>query len=145
LYREALKADSRDVRALLGLAFASIKLIDYVQCFEVANEALKNDPKSATAHSLIGLALLRSGFVRGSISELDASLNLDPKDPVAWGAATEIDYYEGRPKESRQKAFYAHNLDPDEPDYIITYARASSRVEDYREAADAYELFLTVA
>src|SRR5262245_8964861 len=30
LYREALKADPRDVKALLGLAFASVKLVDYV-------------------------------------------------------------------------------------------------------------------
>src|SRR5262245_66192413 len=42
MYKEALKVDPRDVRALLGLAFASVKVVDYVQCFEVANEALKN-------------------------------------------------------------------------------------------------------
>ena len=37
------------------------------------------------------------------------------------------------------------NLDPEEPDYLVTYARASSRVEDFKEAADAYELFLEIS
>lgn len=63
----------------------------------------------------------------------------------AYGGAAELDYYEGRVTESRRKSIYAHQLDPDEPDYLITYARASSRSEDFKEAADAYELFLQVA
>ena len=29
--------------------------------------------------------------------------------------------------------------------YLVTYARASSRVEDFKEAADAYELFLEIS
>src|SRR5205085_8885901 len=59
--------------------------------------------------------------------------------------AAELDYFQGRINEARAKSIYAHRLDTDEPDYIMTYARASSRAEDYKEAADAYELFLEVA
>src|SRR6185436_13240165 len=87
----------------------------------------------------------RSGFVRGAIAELQQSLNLDPREALAYGGEAEIDYYEGRPKESRTKAYYAHQLDPEEPDYLVTYARSSSRVEDFKEAADAYELFLEIS
>jgi predicted aspartyl protease len=39
----------------------------------------------------------------------------------------------------------AFALDADEPDYLITYARASSRVELFKDAADAYERFLEIA
>ncbi|PYT06654.1 MAG: hypothetical protein DMF60_08945 [Acidobacteria bacterium] len=89
--------------------------------------------------------MLRSGFVRGAVAELQQSLNLDPKEALAYGGAAEIDYYEGRAKESRTKSYYAHQLDPEEPDYLVTYARSSSRVEDFKDAADAYELFLDIS
>lgn len=145
LYVQAIKADGRDTAALLGSSFAHLKLQDYVQSFDRAMEALKIEPNNARAHALAGSSLLRSGFVRAAIAELQRSLDLDPKEALAYGAAAEVDYYEGRPKESRERAFYAHNLDPDEPDYLITYARAASRLEDFNEAADAYEAFLQIA
>ncbi len=113
--------------------------------FGHATEALKLDINNARAHALAGIALLRSGFVRPAVLELQQSINLNPKEALAFGGAAEVDYFEGRAKESLAKAIYAHRLDPDEPDYIMTYARASSRVEDFKEAADAYELFLQVA
>ncbi|HSE97754.1 MAG TPA: aspartyl protease family protein, partial [Blastocatellia bacterium] len=54
----------------------------------------------------------------------------------------EIDYFEGRLKDSRARAMQAYRLDPDEPDYLITLARSSARIELFAEAAQAYELFL---
>ena len=99
----------------------------------------------AVVFALAGVALLRSGYIRPAVVELQASLNLDAKEALAYGGAAEVDYYEGRVKESRQKSFYAHNLDPDEPDYLVIYARASSRAEDFKEAADAYEMYLQIA
>jgi predicted aspartyl protease len=91
------------------------------------------------------MALLRSGFVGNAVAELIESLKLDPKEPLAYGAAAEIDYYEGRPRESRAKAFQAYSLDSQEPDFLITIARASSRLEMFAEAADAYEQFLVIS
>lgn len=145
IYSEAIGADPHDLQAILGASFANMKMLDYLHSFEQAMEALKLDPDSARAHALAGVSLLRSGFVRAAIGELQRSLNLDPKEALAFGGAAEIDYYEGRPKESRERSFYAHSLDPDEPDYLVTYARASSRLEDFKEAADAYEAFLAIA
>jgi len=151
-YQKALKIfesvvvlDPRDLQARLGLAWAALKMADYLRCFDEANEGLKISPNSARAHALVGIALLRSGYVKPAISELQAAVNLDPREALAFGGAAEVDYYEGRVRESRQKSYYAHTLDPDEPDYVVTYARASSRAEDFKEAADAYELFLQIA
>ena len=114
-------------------------------CLEEAIEVLRLTKTNARAYSLAGTSLLRSGFVGAAAVQLQLALTLDPKDALAYGGAAEVDYYEGRLKESRIKALYAHNLDRDEPDFILTYARASSRVEDFKEAADAYELFLDVS
>ena len=145
IYRELLEADAGDTQARLGASFAHFKMQEYVGSFEQATEVLKTDPNNARAHALTGISLLRSGFVAGAVSELQQAINLDGKEPLAYGGAAEIDYYEGRPKEARVKSYYAHHLDPEEPDYLITYARASSRVEDFKEAADAYQLYLEVA
>ncbi len=145
LYRELLDQKRQDLQARLGASFAYLKQQNYDLSFEQAAEALKLDINSARAHALAGIALLRSGFIRPAILELQQSINLNPKEALAFGGAAEVDYFEGRAKESLAKALYAHRLDPDEPDYIMTYARASSRVEDFKEAADAYELFLDVA
>ena len=145
IYREMIDASPQDISPRLGASFAYLKLQNYVRCFEQATEAININKDNARAHALSGIALLRSGFVRGAVAELQQSLNLDQKEALAYGGAAEIDYYEGRPKESRTKSYYAHQLDPQEPDYLVTYARSSSRVEDFKEAADAYELFLEIS
>ena len=145
LYRDLIDKKGQDLQARLGASFAYLKQQNYDLSFEQATEALKLDINNARAHALAGVALLRSGFVRPAIMELQQSVNLNPKEALAIGGAAEVDYFEGRARESLAKSIYAHRLDPDEPDYIMTYARASSRVEDFKEAADAYELFLEVA
>jgi predicted aspartyl protease len=145
LYQALLDKNGQDLQARLGASFAHLKQQNYDQTFKHATEALKIDVNSARAHALVGIALLRSGFVRPAVLELQRSLNINPKEALAFGGAAEVDYFEGRARESLAKSLYAHRLDPDEPDYIMTYARASSRVEDFKEAADAYDLFLQVA
>ncbi|HWO01180.1 MAG TPA: aspartyl protease family protein [Blastocatellia bacterium] len=145
LYRELIDKNAADVQARLGASLVYLKMADYLHCLEEAAEVLKLNKANARAHALAGTSLLRSGFVNAASFQLQQAMDLDPKDALGFGGAAEVDYYEGRLKESRAKSLYAHNLDPDEPDFILTYARSSSRVEDFKEAADAYELFLSVA
>lgn len=145
LYRQVITKDTAHVQARLGASFAYLKIGDYLHCLEEAAEVLRVNNDNARAHALAGTALLRSGFVAAGAFQLQRAIELDPKNALAYGGAAEVDYYEGRLRDSRVKSLYAHNLDPSEPDFIITYARASSRVEDFKEAADAYDLFLEVA
>lgn len=145
VYRAMIEADSINVQAQLGASFAHFKMQEYLRCFEIAMEVLKTNPNNARAHALAGVSLLRSGFVRGAVGELQRAIDLDDKEALAYGAAAEIDYYEGRAKESRERSYFAHQLDPEEPDYLVTYARASSRIEEFKEAADAYEIFLEIS
>jgi predicted aspartyl protease len=145
LYLGLIERNDQDLQAALGASFAHLKQMEYLDSYNYANKALKLDPKSSRAHALAGAALLRSGLIRLAVVELQQALALNPKEALAIGGAAEIDYFEGRTKEAREKSYYAHLLDTDEPDYIMTYARSSSRAEDFKEAADAYELFLQVA
>jgi Flp pilus assembly protein TadD len=125
IYQELLEKSDQHIQAHLGLSLAHLKSQNYQLCFDHANLALKINASNARAHALAGMALLRSGFVGNAVAELIESLKLDPKEPLAYGAAAEIDYYEGRPRESRAKAFQAYSLDSQEPDFLITIARAS--------------------
>jgi len=145
LYQKLIDGNAQDLEARLGASFAYFKMQNYLRCFEYAAEVLKLDINNARAHALAGQSLLRSGYLRPAVAELQKALLLNPKEALAYGGAAELDYFEGRNKESRAKALMAHQLDPYEPDYLMTYARASSRAEDFKEAADAYEIFLQIA
>ncbi len=145
LYKTLLAQDSQNLSAHLGIALTYLKMLDYASCHEHAQEALKIDEKSARAHALAGMALLRSGYVANAIVQLNEAFKFNSKESLAFGAAAEIDYYEGRSKDSRQKALFAYYLDPYEPDFLITVARASSRLELFAEAAEAYDRFLRIA
>jgi len=145
LFASLIEADPNDLQARLGASYAYLKTQSYLLSLERAIDVLKVDRNNSRAHALAGLALLRSGMVNGAIVKFQQALSVNPKEALAFGGAAEIDYYEGRPRDSRGKALYAHVLDPDEPDYLVTYARASSRLEDFKEAASAYELYLEIA
>jgi predicted aspartyl protease len=145
IYTTLLDQSDRSFDAHIGLSLAHLKAQDHQSCFDHANLALKANPTSARAHALAGMALLRSGYVGNAVVKLVEAFKLDPKEAIAFGGAAEIDYYEGRTKESRAKAYQASLLDPTEPDYYLLFARASSRLELFIEAADAYEQFLRFA
>jgi predicted aspartyl protease/cytochrome c-type biogenesis protein CcmH/NrfG len=145
LFNLMIDADADDVQARLGASFAYLKAQEYLLSLERAIGILKTDHNNARAHALAGVSLLRAGFVGGAADQFQQAININGKEALAYGGAAEIDYYEGRAKDSRGKALYAHVLDPEEPDYLVTYARASSRLEDFKEAAAAYELYLEIA
>lgn len=145
IYDDILTQDEKAIQAHLGIAFAYLKVHNFQLCFDHANLAIKLDAENARAYALAGAALLRSGYIAAASQQIVQAFKLNQKEPLAYGAAAEIDYYEGRTKESREKAFQAHWLDPNEPDYLVTIARAASRMELFKEAAEAYEKFLRVA
>ncbi len=145
LYQQLLESDPSDIDARLGISLAYLKDMNYLLCFEQAKEALKIDPNNARGHALAGFALIRSGYIAPAVYEIVQAVKLDPKEPMGHGAAAEVDYFEGRCEDARTRSFRAFKLDPDEPDYLMTFARASSRIERFNDAADAYERFLEIA
>jgi tetratricopeptide (TPR) repeat protein len=145
LYMSVVFRDAKDLEARQNASYAYLKDQNFQKCYDQAMEVLKINPNIARAHALAGAALLRSGYVQESVYELNQAFKLDLKEPLAYGTAAEIDYYEGRTRDSISKALRAHGLDPNEADYLMTIARASSRIELYEQAAEAYERFLAVA
>jgi tetratricopeptide (TPR) repeat protein len=144
IYRELIERDQNDKDARLGLSFALIKQGKLQESFEQAAQVIAADPLSARAHALLGTSLLRSGEFRNSIEALYTAVKFNNRESLAIAGLAEIEYFENRSRTAYDWLKRAVQLDPLEPDYYISLARACSRLEYYGEAADAYQRFLDV-
>jgi tetratricopeptide (TPR) repeat protein len=144
IYRELIERDQKDKDARLGLSFALIKQGKLQESFEQAAQVIAADPLSARAHALLGTSLLRSGEFRNSIEALYTAVKFNNRESLAIAGLAEIEYFENRSRTAYDWLKRAVQLDPLEPDYYISLARACSRLEYYGEAADAYQRFLDV-
>lgn len=145
IYRELLEKDQTDKDARLGLSFVLIKQTKLQAGYEEAALVIAADALNARAFALLGTALLRSGEFRNSVEALYTSAKFDPKQALAIAGLSEIEYFENRSKSAYEGFKRAISLDPNEPDYYVSYARACSRMEYYTDAADAYQRFLDVS
>ena len=145
LYREILAKDDHDLDARLGLSRTLLKLRRLQDAFDHAARVIAVDPLSARAHALLGAAVLASGDFRLSIEEFRTALSLNENEAIAIAGLAMVDYYENRVYPCIIGLRRATAIDPDEPDYVFNLGQAAARSERYKEAADAYERFLTVA
>ena len=145
LYRGLLEKDPMDKDALLGLSFSLIKQIKLQEAYENAAQVIAADPLNARAFALLGTALLRSGEFRNSVEALFTAVKFNNKEALAIAGLSEIEYFENRSRNAYDGLRKAVALDPREPDYYVSLARACSRLEYYNEAADSYQRFLEVA
>ncbi|MCA1616101.1 MAG: aspartyl protease family protein, partial [Acidobacteria bacterium] len=145
IYRELIERDSNDLPARLGLSFAQLKQRNLRDAYDNAARALAVDPLSARAHALLGSALLSSGEFRQSIEEFRTAVGLNQNEALAIAGLSMVSFYENRPQDALAGLRRAVSLEPDEPDYLFSYAQAATRAERYREAADSYDTFLRIA
>jgi tetratricopeptide (TPR) repeat protein len=145
LYREVLQKDDGDFAAHLGLSKVLLKQRRLPESFNHAARVIAANPLSAEAHSVLGLAILATGDFRLSLEEFRTALNIDDDQAMAIAGLAMIDFYENRTGAAIDKLRRAVSMDPDEPDYIFSLGQAAARAERYKEAADAYERFLTIA
>jgi len=145
IYRSLLEANRDDKEARLGLSFALIKLSKFQESYEHAAQALASDPINPRAHALLGTSLLRSGEFRVSIESLYTAVKFNNREALAIAGLAEVEYFENRSRNAYEGLKLAVRLDPAEPDYQISLARACSRLEYYGEAADAYQRFLDIS
>lgn len=144
IYRHLLEKDQTDKEARLGLSFALVKQIKLQEAYENAAQVIAADPLNPRAFALLGTALLRSGEFRNSVEALYTAVKFNNKEALAIAGLSEIEYYEHRTRNSYDGLRRAISIDPLEPDYYLSLARACSRLEYYNEAADAYQRFLDV-
>jgi predicted aspartyl protease/Tfp pilus assembly protein PilF len=145
MYRELVEQDAQDKEARLGLSFVLLKLSKLQESYDLATQVLALEPLNARAHTLIGTALLRTGEFRSSVEALFTALKLSEREALAYAGLAEIEYFENRARNAYDGMHKAISLEPNEPDYYISLARACSRLELYTEAADSYQRYLEVS
>lgn len=145
IYRASVERDPKNIPARLGLSYALLKQRNLRDAFEHAAHVVALNPASARAHALLGSALLASGDFKLSVEQFRAALALQEDEALAIAGLSLINYYDNRPAVALIGLRRAVYLDPNEPDFIFSFAQAAARTEKYREAADAYEEFLRIA
>jgi predicted aspartyl protease/tetratricopeptide (TPR) repeat protein len=145
LFRELLAKDVNDKNAHLGLSFSLLKQRNLHGAFDHAARAVAIDPSSARAHALVGNVVLAAGDFQTAVSEFLVALKLRDDEAMAVAGLAMVHFYENRFFDSFAGLSRAVALDGDEPDYLYNLAQAASRIERFKESADAYERFLRVA
>jgi tetratricopeptide (TPR) repeat protein len=122
IYLGMIETDGRDNRARLGASFAYLKMQNYPPSFQQSKEVLSVDANNARAHALAGVSLLRSGFIRAAVGELQQSLDLDQE---AWLTAARPKLtLRGPSKDARSSPIC---LQPDPESLTIWHLRAFLR------------------
>lgn len=142
LYQEIIKKNAKDVEAHLGLGQVYLKRRNLQEAFDIGIKALQMDVNNTRARAIVATALLRSGYIEKSREQLNYTLQINPREDLALATSAEIDLYESRIKEAYQKLRQATSIRPAEGDYWLILARAASRQEFFKEAAESLRQFL---
>ena len=144
-FRELLEKDAHDKDARLGLSFALLKQRLLQDAYDHAARVILTDPLSSRAHALLGSVILASGNFQNSVEEFRTSLSIQENESLAIAGLAMVDFYENRLDSAIRGLRRAVSLDSNEPDYLFNLGQATARNERYKEAADAYEKFLSIA
>jgi tetratricopeptide (TPR) repeat protein len=145
LYRDLIGKDGQNNQARLGLSFSLFKQRQLQDAYDHAARVILVDPLSARAHALLGSVILASGDFRESVEEFRTAISIKEDEDLAIAGLAMVDFYENRLEASIRGLRRAVRLAPSEPDYIFNLGQAAARSERYKDAADAYERFLTIA
>ncbi len=143
-YERSLRAEPRNIDAMLGLAAIALREgraedaeTGYLRILEV-------DPRNAEAHA--ALAGLRGGSdpVRAE-SQIKSLLALQPDMPALHFALGNLYARQHRWSEAQQAYFRATTADGDNPDYLFNLAVSLDQLHQPRLAADYYRRALKAA
>lgn len=131
--------------AKVELAYCLVKQRRLNEAYDLAFAVAGSDPRNARALSVLGAVLLSAGRFNEARQVFFRAVDLDGNQHLAWAGYGMLEFYENRVDQSLIDLREAVYLKPDEPDYLFAFAQVASRAEKYREAADAYNRFLTVS
>lgn len=142
MLRRALEIDSQESKAKLNLAYLLLKQRRLLEAYNYSLDVAKNEPNNSYAFAVLGAVLLGAGNFPNAKTAFYNAIKLNKRESLAWAGVGTLDFYENRISESLLNLRQAVYYDPNEPDFLFTYAQVSARAENYREAAAAYEKFL---
>ena len=144
-FKRAHEIDPRHAGATLKLAFVHLKQRRLPQAYDLSFSVAQAEPKNSNAFAILGATLLSAGKFREARTVFFNSLRLNRKEALAWAGYGMLDFYENRILDSLSNLHQAVFHNPEEPDYLFALAQVSARAERYKDAADAYNRFLTIS
>jgi tetratricopeptide (TPR) repeat protein len=145
ILRQLINQDANDVKAKLGLSYVLLKQRRFVDSYDISFEIAKTDTKNARAYALVGMALLNLGQFRKAQVILETANALNKNESLAWYGLGMLDFYENRIEMGVQGLETSVYLDPNDPDLTFALAQVYARSEKYKEAANAYNRFLSIS
>jgi tetratricopeptide (TPR) repeat protein len=145
VYRRVLELDPDNSLAKLRLAYSLTKMRRLIDAYDISFAVAQAEPDNAYALSVLGATMLTAGRLEEARQIIFAAIQRDRKQALAWASFGLLEFYENNIDESllnlREAVFY----DPNEPDFVFALAQVSARAERYKDAADAYERFLSIS
>lgn len=129
----------------LKLAYVHVKQRRLGDAYTISLAIAKAEPNNSNAFAVLGATLLAAGKFREARTIFYNAIRLNKREALAWAGYGMLDFYENRITESLANLNEAVYLDSDEPDYQFSLAQVCARSERYKEAAEAYNRFLTLS
>lgn len=141
-YSRALQRDPAESGAYYGLVRTLIRDRRSREAYGAADEALRNNPRTAGAQAAAGLASYRRGDLVKAEEYFRSALRLDPTDAGALAGVASINRAVSRFKTARDLVIAASRKSPGDPDLILDQAnslRGADHVATLRKALAIYD------
>lgn len=145
LLRQAEKSEPNNSSAKLQLAYVLVKVRKLNEAYDLSFPIAKNEPKNSMAFAVLGATLLNAGRFHEAELVLGTSIKLNRRQALAWAGFGMLNFYENQIPTSLKFLREAVYHDPDDPDFVYALAQVSARAEQFHEAAEAYNRFLSIS
>ncbi len=145
LLRRAIELSPQRSAAKVELANILVKQRRFREAAELSFEVAEKEPKNSRAFAVLGLAVLNIGRFDDARKILYKAIDINGREDLAWASLGLLDFYENHMDESLKSLNQAVYLEPYEPDYWFAFGQVSARAENYKNAAYAYDKFLSVS
>lgn len=143
--RRVVEINPQDAKAKLNLAYVLVKQRALVEAYNYSIEVVKAEPKNSYAYAVLGTTFLSAGNFPNAETAFIAAIKINKNEGLAWAGLGTLDFYQNRMQEGLKNLRAAVYFEPENPDFVFTLGQVASRVEQYKEAADAYDTFLQIS
>ncbi|MEP6789239.1 MAG: aspartyl protease family protein, partial [Acidobacteriota bacterium] len=143
--RRVLEMDPKRSEATVELAYVLTKQRKILEGYNMAYNVANAERQNSRAFAVLGMSLLTGGRFKDARLILFQAIKLNKREGLAWAAYGLLEFYENHISESLADLQTAAAYEPDEPDYLFALGQVSARAENYKEAAAAYDQFLSLS
>lgn len=143
--KQILAVNPQNVDAKLTLAYVYLKSKRLLDSYNYAYDVAKADNKNSYAFAILGANYLSAGNFKEAKTLLTNAVILNKKEALGWAGLGMLDFYENRVDQSVLNLREAVFNNPKEPDFVFALAQVSARAEKYKDAANAYDVYLRIS